>query len=751
MDGIARRQFGNARLAAILALAILALGAVLIAWDPGGWVRPAERGPGEGTSGLPDPLAPARSPTLVGKGAREKAPPPAVEAPLPPPVDLDGVDRTRGILHGVVVTEEGVPIAGARLEVLRFPFRRARILTLGAYYICERGAKTGTATDGSFSIGLRPGVSIQLEASAPGRATARFDGLSAGERVRLVLPESLRLVVTAVDEEGEPVPGTAVRLFRIGGGQGSVDYARGGVTDDEGLLVFEALHGGHEITLDGKHPDRGESGWTRVPLDARGEQHFALTIPRGRSVRGTVTDADTGAPIPGAKVGANWTVAYPVFADEEGRYHYRGWTSGGTSVLTAIAPGYAPAQQEVGDADAIDFSLAPGGVVRGRVLALDGRPIEGAIVGGLSNQKGRNTGPTAKLHARSAADGTFALAGTRRDRGLKFVVIAPDHARHSAEVPVEQTALGDFDLGDIVLEPGRAIVGVLEEADGTPLPRARMYLSRYQGPSRQPRGPRWYGYGDELYTDDLGRFRFTGVGAGAYCLYTRPRGRNEQRMDVVVEADRDTEDVRFALDPVRTIQVIVEDTYGEPIPGINLAGHTMSSRAIGVGGQTDDRGRLTLNASEGVVAIGLRLWGEAAERWVPTSESVQKLTPETKELRFVLAETEPLSGRILDEAGEPVEGLHVKVAGMNHLLAVSDAEGRFRLHVVKGSVVELVVNGFGQKTLENGAVQGYRSDYRGKREGVPAGADDVVIRVKKREHGETPDRCLTPIRCFSTG
>jgi len=97
----------------------------------------------------------------------------------------------------------------------------------------------------------------------------------------------------------------------------------------------------------------------------------------------------------------------------------------------------------------------------------------------------------------------------------------------------------------------------------------------------------------------------------------------------------------------------------------------------------------------------------------------------------VLAETEPLRGRVLDEVGEPVEGLHVKVTGLDHLLAVTDAEGRFRLHVVKGSVVALVVNGFGQHTLENGSVQGYQSDYRGKCEGAPAGSDDVVIRVKK--------------------
>lgn len=340
---------------------------------------------------------------------------------------------------------------------------------------------------------------------------------------------------------------------------------------------------------------------------------------------------------------------------------------------------------------------------------------------------------TAKLATRTGADGSFVLSGTRRDRGLRFVVIADGHARHAREIAAEDLASGDLDLGDIRLQEERALAGVVVEADGTPVIRTVVYLSKPKQRGAHRWLPSWYGFGDERFTDDLGRFRFRGLMPGPYRVYTRPAGRSQQMLSVEVPKGRDVEDARLVLPGVRRVLVRVETVDGAPVAGMGVSGMTEGSVAVGVRGTTGRDGTVTLNVSPDVVALSLS-WSRAMQgRYVETESGWRKLEPDMDEVRYVLREAVITAGRIQNEQGQPVPGLHVRVAGMEHIMTSADKDGRFRLPTPKGPPVDLVVDGWAQREVGGGAIQGYQSEYGGRLYRVTPGARDVVLHVEKVE------------------
>ena len=91
------------------------------------------------------------------------------------------------------------------------PWRRTRMLHRDWAEI-ERGASTQSAADGSYALRLLRGALVNVRTSKAGTGTAEVAACQAGERVRIVLTPGATLVVTTVDAQGAPVPGTALRL-----------------------------------------------------------------------------------------------------------------------------------------------------------------------------------------------------------------------------------------------------------------------------------------------------------------------------------------------------------------------------------------------------------------------------------------------------------------------------------------------------------------------------------------------------------
>ncbi len=128
---------------------------------------------------------------------------PAASA-LPSPVDLAAADRDLD-LFGIVVNDAGVPVPGALVESFSYPWCRTNVPDVETYSHVEAGPSTRTATDGTFSLRLTRGDSVDLRVTASGYAVTVRPMCLAGEQVRILLgaPASLEVVVDGPD--GAPV------------------------------------------------------------------------------------------------------------------------------------------------------------------------------------------------------------------------------------------------------------------------------------------------------------------------------------------------------------------------------------------------------------------------------------------------------------------------------------------------------------------------------------------------------------------
>ena len=168
-------------------------------------------------------------------------------------------------------------------------------------------------------------------------------------------------------------------------------------TDKEGRFEIVGLPVEKRLTLIAEHPDfaRGHfyaatTAGPQAPVeqlstsaDGKREesQHtihmsgFTESLKRGGRVRGHVLLADTGKPVPGAKVNAVWQnrVHYSI-ADEEGRFEFTSLVDPKLVVSSSTdAPGYLAARETVSFSEGqwqqeVELRLPRGEKVNGRVI-----------------------------------------------------------------------------------------------------------------------------------------------------------------------------------------------------------------------------------------------------------------------------------------------------------------------------------------------------------------------------------------------
>ena len=351
---------------------------------------------------------------LAGRGRRPSDA--GAVAVLPAPIDLDAASK-RGDLHGTVVRPDGSPLAGATLQIVRYPWRRASVLASGRWNEELLGGKTVSAQDGTFALPLRPGLLVSLRASYEDCAAVERQGCRAGVRVRFTLAPGLSLQVFAENPEGKRLAGVTLELTGSGG-KSEFGLRRTGTTDAQGGYRFEDLPTNLSWSLKANHGHLG--GWTwgePVPdLPETGEATHTVEIKPGRVVRGAITEAATGRPIAGALVGMGWTFHRQTKSDAEGRYALGGWTGNGYHEIHVLADGYARAEKSVGSASTVDLALVRGFSVRGRIVDGGGGGIAGArlsVVG--SSFTDRDGQAISTAHGQTGEDGAFDLPGLRPD------------------------------------------------------------------------------------------------------------------------------------------------------------------------------------------------------------------------------------------------------------------------------------------------------------------------------------------------
>src|SRR5262245_23493996 len=249
-------------------------------------------------------------------------------------------------------------------------------------------------------------------------------------------------------------------------------------------------------------------------------------------------------------------------------------------------PRLAPGERDVGS-----IVLPGGAALRGRVIAPDGTPGHDIVVtvhtlqvegqGGavsdpfeywdphkvvpevnlLEDADLQGLDPQAASAIRSlrrlttGPDGSFAFAGL--PAGAARLEIEPRRAR---QVVLDRLALhagGVLDVGDIALDEGLILEGVVLTAAGAPADRASVRAQRERPPAAERDGniERTGRSMEDQWTDASGRFRLVGLARGTYQIVAQAAG----QAATVVEAEAGDRDVQVRLLEGATVLLELRD------------------------------------------------------------------------------------------------------------------------------------------------------------------------------------------------
>lgn len=337
------------------------------------------------------------------------------------PVDLGTVVLRRGaVLDGQVVDSQGKPIAGCQVRTLPAGgMVLARFLAAGAE---DESAETLSGADGGFTLtGLPEGQPVTVVVSAEGYISATLQGVQvpAERPLRVTLSSGSRISGRVVDESGAPV--TRAQVLAVPeepGGGGAAEHL-----DEDGGFVIENLSPGHvtlAVAAPGFQPAQRKGIEVPAGKDVSG---LEVVVRKGATIEGRVTTAD-GRPVagthlrvmPAADPGGPLLAALGLpeaVADGDGAYQLEGVPEGTRSIVAeerdhpkvvqtlAVQPG----------SNHLDFQLADGREVSGRVIDPQGQPVPGAEVS-LSSRSSAwyaTTGPDGGFRMTAIPDGAYRL------------------------------------------------------------------------------------------------------------------------------------------------------------------------------------------------------------------------------------------------------------------------------------------------------------------------------------------------------
>ena len=188
--------------------------------------------------------------------------------------------------------------------------------------------------------------------------------------------------------------------------------------------------------------------------------------------------------------------------------------------------------------DVGELVLEPGAWLSGRAVDSDGRPVSGAQAR-ASNSGERRDGPGSFLPffgrnlvetfeaVTTGSDGRFTVRGLHP--GLASLSVLKIGLRAGARDDLELPERTGLDVGDVTLEKGVSIAGVVLNEKGAPLVGAevsvssmsRLVLNRLED---LPRNQLRQELGQRAKTDESGRFELGGLAGGNYTVHANAEG-----------------------------------------------------------------------------------------------------------------------------------------------------------------------------------------------------------------------------------
>ena len=629
-------------------------------------------------------------PKRTGPGGAAGASTPGTREALkaPPAVDPDLE------LRGVVLDPLGAPVAGAKVEIFADE-TSGYAWDPEAQSARRREKETRTDALGAFAVELPRGRPFELEASADGYATSTLGYRYAGEQVTvlLALGASWEGRVTKASD-GEPVPGARLEISTLAGTLDGMRLdLREGETDRDGRFRFDGLPE-LPLSLRVAPRDRGMLVTRRVDLASLRTEVSEIRIEEGRTVRGRVLDAETGEPIPFAEVGEMPASRDFARADANGEFEYSCARERRVALL-ARAPGFASAVRVFNTAsnvddlpDRLDFRLARGWLVLGRVVDAGGLPVVGAHVAAVSDLPiDPSIAEAVRIRGRTDARGRFELPDASRELAFTLLVRSGGSGALVRPCPARDPGTeASFDVGDLVLPPAASFRGSVVDADRLPVPDAVVHLFETEVPAlRRKLTERW------ARADDRGRFTFADLSAGAYEVEVRhPSSNAPISRKVTIPEGENVAGFEVAL-PVRpSISGRVTDPEGQGVAGMHVRAFsdethgreeayaiTDSTGTFSVAGLKSKRYRIEVNVA-------------SARGFLPGVRT--EVPAGAKDLVLGLEAAAVLSGSVVDAGGRAVARGEVigRVAGRDGVfLALTSADGSFVLAVPVGVSVDL--------------------------------------------------------------
>ena len=436
---------------------------------------------------------------------------------------------------------------------------------------------------------------------------------------------------------------------------------------------------------------------SRVPLpNPLGAEHqIDISMRLGSTIVGKVVERGTREPIEGITVHAAAAGAglatlarerpgdSPRRAedktDEDGNFLLSGLEAGSYRVLVQARDAgflFTSDMAEVltldeGDvADGVYFELERGAIVVGMVRDPNGQPLAsarvravgqnqlGAIVRGMETQ---DPDVFADLSTRTDDQGRFELPGLSFETEYHLQGSADGFATTASNafaIPRSQRRA----TMDLQLTLGSIVSGMLQLADGTPVPEQHLLL--------MPRGESMMsmGFGADLSvrSDEYGSFTFERVPAGAYALSIIDRSEYYLSESYPIEVDgaslydgillvaEETGDSPFGLG---VITGLVLDTGGRPAPGVTVAARPAFIERRVATAETGPDGRFELSQLPGrrFDVFARTDYGRATEEGVAVgADIVLQLRPPAR-----------VSGIVIDAQNRPVPDTEVRLERTN--------------------------------------------------------------------------------------
>jgi len=613
--------------------------------------------------------------------------------------------------RGTVVDAKGKPLAGVAVRLYD--------VTVGMDgFKAELSVETTSGPEGTFAISHAP-----VEPGQPGsmgmilayRLGLAIDWANwifdADTRVKLTLGKPASLTGLVVDEAGRSVPGAEVGAFlaakandgqdqpRVTYGLPSVDWLVA-KTDSTGRFSFDNLPSDCTAELLAWAPNRAKV--FTLPdhgQDARGQfvpgaKGIKISLPAEAIIEGTVVDKEQGQCLVGIGVflrsqrAAGYMESSPMVSGPDGRFRFSALRPGHYQIdMVPAAGGSAwvtePVFVSLGEGEVktgIVFELSKAGVIEVLVTnAVTSEPVEGVSVW-MTEQDGRK----------------FVFGVTNR-LGVAKIVVPP--GRYVGDgLRQGQERVGEFNQEITVAAGG---VGRLTVSLGKPLVLKGIVLD----PNNKPvvnADLRFCPGADRVVRSDMkGRFDLpihiepwrAGRQGGLLLLVRQV----QRRLAAMVELDANAMTTEVHLAPAATVIGKVVDPNGRAIPqaqgviSLLLEGdEPMSIEVV----ESDRDGRfeaagLPPGRTYRVQVPPVPGFG-AAQRDIKIGIGQDRL--EVPDLVLPPADTS-VSGVVVDEQGQPLEGVTVSSQGLGQPLrhATSDSQGRFRLEGVCKGRIQLLV------------------------------------------------------------